>query len=99
MSNPTQQQQTNNPFAILAETDDDDITVATSNCSSATRDRPTEMAMGSAQPFAISKDIAIADAGATGNFLQPGTPVKNLKPMKNPITISQPDGGQVDLHT
>ena len=40
--------------------------------------------------------MGIADAGATGHFLQPGTPVKNIRPTDNPISISQPDGGKLE---
>ena len=40
--------------------------------------------------------MGISDAGATGHFLQPGTPAKNIRPTNNPISISQPDGGKLE---
>ena len=39
--------------------------------------------------------MGIVDAGATGHFLHPGTPAKNIRPTNNPISISQPDGGKL----
>ena len=39
--------------------------------------------------------MGIADAGATGHFLQPGAPAINIKRTKHPISISQPDGGKL----
>ena len=36
----------------------------------------------------ITKQEAIADAGATGNFLVPGTPVHNVQPDSKPISIN-----------
>ena len=38
--------------------------------------------------------MGIPYAGATGHFLQPGTPAKNIRLTNNPISISQPDGGK-----
>ena len=40
--------------------------------------------------------MVIADAGATGHFLQPGTPAKKIRPTNNPISISQTDGGKLE---
>ena len=40
--------------------------------------------------------MGIADAGATGHFLQPGAPAINIRKTKNPISISQPDGGKLE---
>ena len=34
----------------------------------------------------------IADAGATGHFLMPQVPVKNIKATNNPLEIALPDG-------
>ena len=48
----------------------------------------------------IAMNMAISDAGATGNFLLPGTEVKNLKPSDKPLTINPPDGTQIQsTHT
>ena len=44
--------------------------------------------------------MAIADAGATGHFLLPGTPVTDVRPAKTPIRINLPDGGCIkSTHT
>ena len=40
--------------------------------------------------------MGIADAGATGHFLQPVTPAKNIRPTNNSISIIQPDGGRLE---
>ena len=71
--------------------DDNDVTVATSN-----RSKNHEVAHKAARPIQISKDLGIADAGATGHFLQPGASAINIRRTKNPISISQPDGGKLE---
>ena len=40
----------------------------------------------------IAKNMAVADAGATGHFVLPGTPVKNVKVARHPLKINLPDG-------
>ena len=40
----------------------------------------------------ITKQEAIADAGAIVNFILPVTPVKNVRPVSKPISINLPDG-------
>ena len=82
MSNSTQ----NNQYAMLADIDDDDITIAASN-----KTKNKELANKATSPIQICKDMGIADAGATGHFLQPGAPAKNIKIASKPISISQPD--------
>ena len=57
--------------------------------------KTVETANKAANPIQISKELGIADAGAMGHFLQPGTPAKNMRPTNNPISISQPDGGKL----
>ena len=81
----------NNQYSALATRDDDDSTVTISNCST-----PVETANKATNPIQIGKDLGIADAGATGHSLQPGTPAKNIRPTNNPIRISQPDGGKLE---
>ena len=76
---------------MLADMDDDDQTLAASN-----KSVDKEVAYKAASPIQISKDMGIADAGATGHFLQPGAPAINIKRTKNPISISQPDGGKLE---
>ena len=70
----------NNQYAALATRDDDDITVTISNCS-----KTVETANKAANPIQISKDLGIVYEGATGHFLRPGTPAKNIRPTNNPI--------------
>ena len=43
----------------------------------------------------IAIDQAIADAGGNGHFVLTGTPVKNIKPATNPLTINLPDGDHI----
>ena len=76
---------------MLANMDDNDVTVATSK-----RSNNHEVAHKAARPIQISKDLGIADAGATGHFLQPGAPAINIRRTKNPISISQPDSGKLE---
>ncbi len=64
-----------------------------SNCSK--HKNQTKTALNTTAPFKIDKSLGVANAEATGNFLQPGTSVQNLHPTKNPITISQPDGSKL----
>ena len=40
----------------------------------------------------IGVDFAIADAGATGHFLVPGAPVKNMVKAAYPLSINLPQG-------
>ena len=77
---------------MLADIDDDDKTVAASN-----KSVDKEVAYKAASPIQISKDLGISYAGATGHFFQPGAPaIINIKRTKNPISISQPDGGKIE---
>ena len=54
--------------------DNDDVTVATSN-----RSQDHEVANKAARHIKISKELGIADAGATGHFLHPGAPAINIR--------------------
>ena len=48
----------------------------------------------------IAVDMAVADAGATGHFVLPGTPVIDVLPTSNPISINLPDGSVIkSTHT
>ena len=40
----------------------------------------------------ITNKEAIEDAGATVNFVRPGTPVNNVQPASKTISINLPDG-------
>ena len=72
---------------MLSDIDEDDKTVAASN-----KTKNKELSNKATSPIQICKDMGIADAGATGHFLQPGAPAINIKRVSNPISISQPDG-------
>ena len=76
---------------MLADMDDNEITIVTNN-----RSTDKQLAYKAASPIKISLDFGIANAGATGHFLQPGAPAINIKRSKNPISISQPDGGKLE---
>ena len=69
---------------MLVDIDEDDKTVAASN-----KKKSKELANKATSPIQICKDMGIADAGATGHFLQPGAPAKNIKIASKPISISQ----------
>jgi hypothetical protein len=45
----------------------------------------------------IKTNQAIADTGATSIFIMEGTPVNNLRPLLQPLTINLPDGSKVKL--
>ena len=40
----------------------------------------------------IESNQAIADEGATGHFILPGSPLQNIKPATQPLVIHLPDG-------
>ena len=40
----------------------------------------------------IAKNMAVADAGVTGHFVLPGTPVTNAKVARHPLKINLRDG-------
>ena len=48
----------------------------------------------------IAMDMEIADSGAIGHLLLPGTQVTNVKPRDKPLTINLTDGTQLQsTHT
>ena len=48
----------------------------------------------------IAVDMAVADSGATGHFILPGTTVSNMKISKKPLPINLPDGTRLkSTHT
>ena len=73
-----------------ANNDDDEITVVTDNRSSM-KSKPTQQA-NSIQGRLVPPTHAIADSGATDHFLVRDATVSNIRPARNPITITQPDG-------
>ena len=75
---------------MLADMDDDEITIVANN-----RSTGKHLVYNAASPIQISKDLGITDTGATGHFLQPGAPEINIRRTTNSISISQPDGGKL----
>ena len=91
---------TSNRYAILSEDDEDEATVMQSNTSTKHNNTPkrpkrkstTHTNYTTAQ-LKIAKNMAVADAGATGHFVLPDTPVTNIKIARHPLKINLPDGG------
>jgi hypothetical protein len=94
--------------------DDDDATVTMSNCTHANDKTPasttttsadstiatTEETIFNASGIIIAGDQAIADAGATGHFILPGTPVSDIQPASKPLAINLPNGEKImSTHT
>ena len=72
---------------MLADINEGNKTVAAS-----IKTENKELAYKATTSIQLGKDMGIADAGATGHFLQPGAPAINIKRSSNQISISQPDG-------
>ena len=68
---------------MLANMDDDDVTVATSN-----RSKNHEVAHKAARPIQIRKEMGIEDAEATGHFLKPGAPEINIRKQKTQSVLA-----------
>ena len=90
---------TSNRYAILSEDANDEATVLQSNKSTKHKNPPTEPKRNAVThtsyttaQLKIVKNMAVADAGATGHFVLPGTPVTNIKIARHPLKINLPDG-------
>ena len=68
----------------------DDVTVKSSN-----RKNINTALTAPENTINIPKDMAIAYAGATGDFLQPGPTAINIQPTDNLISIIIPDGKRI----
>ena len=56
--------------------------------------------MFNASNIKIAVDMEVADSGATGNFVLPGTKVYDMKISKKPLTINLLDGTNLkETHT
>jgi hypothetical protein len=66
-------------------TDDNDVTVLASNCTTAHH----------AGPMLINPTHAVANTGATSIFILEGIPTKNKQLIAHPIQINLPDGRKV----
>ena len=90
---------TSNRYAILSEDANNDATVLQMNKSTKHNNAPkrhkrnaaTHTSYTTAQ-LKIAKNMAVADAGATGHFVLPGTHVTNIKIARHPLKINLPDG-------
>ena len=90
---------TSNRYSILVEDANDEATVLQSNKSTKHNNLPTQPKQNAAThtnyttaQFNIAKNMAVADAGATGHFVLPGTPVTKIKIARHPLKINLPDG-------
>jgi hypothetical protein len=92
---------TNNNESHRQYNDDDDATVSTSNCShNNTTPKTHHETAFHVTGIHVPSDHAIADTGATGHFVLPGTPVTNIAPVIQALVINLPDGKQlVSTHT
>ena len=83
---------------IQKQSDEDDITVVTSNSSTSQEDQfQTEDMCGNIgnQPsINIPKNWAILDSGATAIFVMQDAPIKNIQVATNPITVNMPQGAK-----
>ena len=90
---------TSNRYAIISEDANDEATVLQSKKSTRHNNPPTRPKRNAAThtsyttaQLKIAKNMAVADAGATGHFVLPGTPVINIKIERHPLKINLPDG-------
>jgi len=83
---------------------DDDATVVTSNTATDSRDtadskdsRTTSRGFSNkaATDSPIPNGMAIADSGTTGHFVRTGALVKNIRPTRNPVRITIPNGDTI----
>jgi hypothetical protein len=92
-----------NVAASIIKEEDHNITVMASNCSREHCAANSAKFAPEDQHYAnmlIEMSHAIADMGATSNFVMEGMPMENIKPTMNPITINLPDGKKVtSTHT
>ena len=82
---------------IQNKSDDDNVKVATSNCSdSSTRNACfSALSCDGIQAVAIASTEAIADSGATSIFLMVNVDVANKRHASKPLVINLPDGRKV----
>ena len=76
----------------------DEITTTTAmsdNYSTDAEDNDNYKQTEAANNIICNKHWGIGDAGATGTFLLPGAPVKNLRAATTPLKILLPDGGVI----
>ena len=90
---------TSNRYALLYDDANDDATVIHSNTSNPHDNQPPPQPKQNAvthtnyttAQLKIAKNMAVADAGATGHFVLPDTPITNVKVARHPLKIKLPD--------
>ena len=91
---------TSNIYALLRDESTDYATVIHSNTSTQHDNKQPKQPKQNAAThknyttakLKIAKNMAVADAGATGHFVLPGTPVTNVKVARHPLKTNLPDG-------
>ena len=89
-----------NRYAHLCEDATNDATIIHSNTLTPHDNQPSPQPKQNAithtnyttAQLKILRNMAVADAGATGHFVLPGTPVTNVKVERHPLKINLPDG-------
>ena len=89
---------TSNRYDILSEDANNEATVLQSKKSTKHNNPPTRPKRNAAThtsyttaQLKIAKNMAVADAGATGRFVLLDTPVTNIKIARHPLKINLPD--------
>lgn len=103
---PTLTRQSNNPFDILSD-DDDEIDLTTNDAAhKQAMQLPNTVAMTMSEapqqhPHTTTRcNSALSDSGATSHFLVQGAHAINIKMDNDPITITLPDGRAIQsTHT
>ena len=91
---------TSNRYALLCDNANDDATVIQINTLTPQENQqpphPKQNAVMhtnyTTAQLKIAKNMAVADAGATGHFVLPDTPITNVKVSRHPLKIKLPDG-------
>ena len=91
---------TSNRYALLLDEANDDATVPHSNTSTQHDNQPPPQPKQNAATHTNyttaqlknAKNMAVADAGATGHFVLLGTSVTKIKIARHPLKINLPDG-------
>ena len=91
---------TSNRYDLLRDETTDDATVLHSNTLNQHDNQPPKQPTQNAAThknyttaqLKIAKNMAVADAGATGPFVLPGTSITNVNVARHPLKINLPDG-------
>ena len=91
---------TSNRYALLCDDANNDATVIHSKTSTPNFNQPPPQPKQNAvthtnyttAQLKIAENMAVVDAGATGHYVLPGTPVTNVKVARHPLKINLLDG-------